>query len=64
MAVPNVVSIRPSHEDDNVEVNFFTGRVHLRCERPSASSLLLLLEPESVADLRVSEVIIILAVDD
>ena len=39
------------HEDDNVEVHFFTGRVHLRFEHLSALSLLYLLEPESVAEL-------------
>ena len=43
------------HEDADVEIHFLTGRVHLRCERLSASSLLQLLETESVAELRVPE---------
>ena len=65
LIVPNVVSILLQivdihqidlqHEDGTVEVHFPTERVHLRCERLSASSLLQILEAESVAELRVPE---------
>ena len=51
--VVEIQRIDLQHEDDSVEVHFSTGKVHLHCERVSASSLLQLLEPESVTELPV-----------
>ena len=58
------------HDDDNVEVHFKTGRLLPDSECLHASAPLQLVEPESVAELRVPELprkqfrTTILAVDD